>query len=40
MIHVYQLNAEGAASEELEEEEDISAASHWILPSSITSLSL
>jgi len=34
MIHVYTLNTEGAASEEIEEEEDISAANHWILPSS------
>ena len=34
MIHIYQLNTEGAASEELEEEDDISAANHWILPSS------
>lgn len=30
---MYQLNTEGAASEELEEEEDISAANHWVLPS-------
>ena len=34
MIHIYQLNTEGAASEEIDEEEDISAANHWILPSS------
>ena len=34
IIHVYQLNTDGAASEELEEEEDISAANHWLLPSS------
>lgn len=33
LIHVYQLNTDGAASEELEEEEDISAANHWLLPS-------
>ena len=34
MIHIYQLNTDGAASEEIDEEEDISAANHWILPSS------
>lgn len=34
MIHIYQLNTEGAATEEIDEEEDISAANHWILPSS------
>lgn len=36
MIHIYQLNTDGAATEELEEDEDISAANHWILPSSIS----
>jgi len=32
-VHVYQLTCEGAASEEIDEEEEISAANHWILPS-------
>lgn len=31
-IHVYQLNHEGPAQEELEEEE-LAAANHWLLPS-------
>jgi len=31
-VHVFQLTCEGAASEELDEEEEISAANHWILP--------
>merc|ERR1712142_1190594 len=31
-LHVFQLTCEGAASEELDEEEEISAANHWILP--------
>jgi len=32
MLYVYQLTTEGAASEEIDEEEEISAANHWILP--------
>lgn len=32
-VHVYQLTTESAASEEIDEEEEISAANHWILPS-------
>ena len=31
-VYVYQLTSEGAASEEIDEEEEISAANHWILP--------
>lgn len=31
-IHVYQLNEDGPAAEELDEEEDIPAANHWLLP--------
>jgi len=31
-VYVYQLTTEGAASEEIDEEEEISAANHWILP--------
>merc|ERR1712142_44915 len=31
-LHVFQLTCEGAATEELDEEEEISAANHWILP--------
>ncbi|XP_013381834.1 pachytene checkpoint protein 2 homolog [Lingula anatina] len=31
LIHVYQLNEDGPASEELDEE-DLAAASHWLLP--------
>ena len=30
-IHVYQLSAEGASQEELEDE-DLPAAQHWVLP--------
>lgn len=33
-IHVFQLHTEGSASEELEDDEEISAANHWVLPSS------
>lgn len=32
-VHVYQLTQESAASEELDDEDDLSAANHWILPS-------
>ena len=32
-IHVYQLHTDGAGAEELDEENMI-AASHWLLPSS------
>jgi len=31
LLHVYQLHTEGASSEEIEDEE-LSAASHWLLP--------
>ena len=31
-IHVYQLHTEGPAQEDLEEEGDLAAASHWLLP--------
>ena len=32
-IHVYQLTNEGGSAEVIEEDEEISAANHWILPS-------
>ena len=33
-LHVYQLHQGGPVSEELDEEDDITAAQHWILPCS------
>ena len=33
MFHVYQLHEDSPTSEELEEEEHITAAHHWLLPS-------
>lgn len=33
-LHVYQLHEGGPVSEELDEEDDITAAQHWILPCS------
>ena len=32
-VHVFQLHEDGPAAEELEEDSDVSAASHWMLPS-------
>ena len=32
-VHVYRLHDDGPISEELDEECDVSAANHWILPS-------
>ena len=32
-VHVYRLHDDGPVSEELDEECDVSAANHWILPS-------
>lgn len=32
-IHVFRLNVDGPEHEELDEDEDISAANHWLLPS-------
>ena len=32
-VHVYRLHDDGLVSEELDEECDVSAANHWILPS-------
>lgn len=34
-LHVYQLHQGGPVSEELDEEDDITAAQHWILPCSV-----
>ncbi len=31
-VHVYKLHEEGPFSEELEEDSDVSAATHWKLP--------
>ena len=36
MFHVYQLHEDSPTSEELEEEEHITAAHHWLLPSGTT----
>lgn len=33
-VHVYRLHDDGPVSEELDEDCDVSAANHWILPSS------
>ena len=33
-VHVYRLHDDSPVSEELDEECDVSAANHWILPSS------
>ena len=33
MFHVYQLHEDSPTSEEIEEEEHITAAHHWLLPS-------
>ena len=32
LLHVYQLHEEGPAQEEVEDEGDVPAASHWLLP--------
>lgn len=32
-VHVFQLHEDGPAAEELEEDCDVSAANHWMLPS-------
>ena len=32
-IHVFRLHDDGPVSEELDEECDVSASNHWILPS-------
>lgn len=34
MMHVYQLNEDGPGTEELDDEEDMAAAHHWLLPAS------
>lgn len=33
-VHVFQLHEDGPGAEELEEDCDVSAANHWMLPSS------
>ena len=33
-FHVYQLHKEGPVQEEIEEEGDVPAATHWLLPNS------
>ena len=35
-MHVFQLHEDGPVLEELEEDSDVSAASHWLLPNGIT----
>ncbi|XP_077982391.1 pachytene checkpoint protein 2 homolog [Glandiceps talaboti] len=32
-LHVFQLQGEGSAAEEIDDDDDISAANHWVLPS-------
>lgn len=32
MLHVYRLNEDGPGTEELDDEEDMAAAHHWLLP--------
>ena len=31
-MHVFKLNEDGPASEEIDDESDVTAASHWALP--------
>ena len=33
-VHVFQLQEDGPAQEDLDDDDDISAANHWLLPSS------
>ena len=34
LIHIFQLNEDGPAQEEVEEESNVTAAAHWLLPNS------
>ena len=35
LLHVYRLHEERPVHEEVEEEDDVSAATHWLLPHGI-----